>query len=249
MRRTDSAVIGDVHGCADELGELLQLLLERSPDRRIRLVGDLLTKGPDPAGVVRILRDLQSSGVDIQSVCGNHDLQLLDSLVRLRNGEELDRLSHPDRRTIERLDEDGRRNEAFGLLLETADRIRCNAGPATVIHGGIDPALGLERTSNHELVHRKARNGERHWWLDYDGSDGLIVVGHKPVKSPVRVTRGDHPVAVNIDTGCVGGGRLTAYLVEADEFIAVESRQLSKRSGEFEIETTEIRCPGRQLTG
>jgi hypothetical protein len=56
-------------------------------------------------------------------------------------------------------------------------------------------------------------------------------------------------VAVNIDTGCVGGGRLTAYLVEADEFIAVESRQLSKRSGEFEIETTEIRCPRRQFAG
>ncbi|MCP4835446.1 MAG: hypothetical protein GY895_11875 [Phycisphaera sp.] len=235
MRRIDSAVIGDVHGCADELEELLEVLLERTPERRLRLVGDLLTKGPDPLRVISLIRRLQASGVDVQSVCGNHDLRLLAAMFRHRNGGDLARIPRLERETIRRLGDEAGRIAAMELLFETVNRIRCTAGSATVVHGGIDPERGLEATSPHELVHRKARSGQRHWWEDYRGGDGLIIVGHKPVKAPVRMTHEGRPVAVNVDTGCVGGGRLTAYLVEADEFIAVESRQVPKRSGECGI--------------
>ena len=65
--------------------------------------------------------------------------------------------------------------------------------------------------------------------IDYVGEDGLIVCGHKPVDAPIRSVRNARPVAVNVDTRCVAGGSLTAYLVEHDEFIAVESRQFRGR--------------------
>lgn len=249
MPRTDSAVIGDVHGCADELDELLAVLLERSPGRRIRFVGDLLTKGPDPSGVVGLIRDLRAAGVDIHSVCGNHDLRLLNAMLRHRDGFDLAGIPRTERETIERIGDESRRAVAMELLLETVGRIRCTAGPATVIHGGIDPGLGLDRTPPHELVHRKARSGERPWWEEYDGEDGLIVVGHKPMKMPLRITVEDRPVAVNIDTGCVGGGRLTAYLVEADQFLSVESRQIPDRSASDMFDHDTERPGGTVLTG
>ena len=96
--------------------------------------------------------------------------------------------------------------------------------------------LGLEGTSRHELIHRKAGPGERHWWDDYDGADGLIVVGHKRVKSPIHRHHQGRPIAVNVDTGCVSGGRLTSYLVERDEFIAVESRQITRPLSNLVVE-------------
>lgn len=63
-------LIGDVHGCADELGELLTLV---GPDRVV-LLGDLFTKGPDPRGVFKLIEDW-----DAESVLGNHDLWVLDN--------------------------------------------------------------------------------------------------------------------------------------------------------------------------
>jgi hypothetical protein len=61
-------VVGDVHGCADELAELIR---RTSPDRLV-LVGDLFTKGPDPRGVWKIIA---ASSCD--AVLGNHDAAVL----------------------------------------------------------------------------------------------------------------------------------------------------------------------------
>ena len=63
--------MGDVHGCRDELVELV----ERAGVDRVVLVGDLFTKGPDPAGVYRLVR-----GNEWSAVLGNHDLRLLRAL-------------------------------------------------------------------------------------------------------------------------------------------------------------------------
>ena len=117
---------------------------------------------------------------------------------------------------------------ALELLEETVDRVTSTAGFAHVVHAGVRPELGLDRTSRHDLVHLKARNGERHWWQDYDGADGLIVAGHRPVGEPIRHVRRGRPIAVNVDTGCVSGGRLTAYSVEEDRLLSVEARRVRR---------------------
>lgn len=63
-------LIGDVHGCADELGELLAMVVPS----RVVLLGDLFTRGPDPRGVWDLIERW-----DAESVLGNHDIAVLDS--------------------------------------------------------------------------------------------------------------------------------------------------------------------------
>lgn len=62
--------VGDVHGCADELGELLQT----AQASRVVLVGDLFTKGPDPQGVWDLI-DAHAC----EAVLGNHDVYVLEN--------------------------------------------------------------------------------------------------------------------------------------------------------------------------
>ena len=231
------AIIGDVHGCLEELEELCDFLLEDAPDTRIVLTGDLLTKGPAPGGVTGHLAALRSIGVPVESVCGNHDLRLFAALLRFRAGFPVDRLPRAERDAVARLDASDDVDAAVALLGETVERIVATAGDATVVHAGLRPELGLEGTSRHDLVHLKTGDGTPPWWNRYDGRDGLVVFGHKPMRDPVYVHRRGRPIAINVDTGCATGGRLTAYLPETDRFVAVESRQkrrLGRIRGVFE---------------
>lgn len=237
-----SVVIGDIHGCAREFEDLLDLVSARLGPTpfRVRLVGDLLTKGPDPVGVVRTIADRRAAGLDVHSVCGNHDLRLYAALARVRRGVPITRLPRLERDTATLLDAAGAFDDAFELLVETVDRVTTTAGAATVVHAGVRPGLGLAGTSAHDLVHLKARDGDRPWWNDYAGEDGLLVVGHKPLGEPMRLRRDGRPVVVNVDTGCVAGGRLTAYVVEDDAFMSVDSRRLVRRRTAITVEAHSV---------
>jgi diadenosine tetraphosphatase ApaH/serine/threonine PP2A family protein phosphatase len=236
-----TAVIGDVHACADELRELLDVLVELRAVTRVVLTGDLLTKGPDPAGTVGVIDSFAEAGFDVTSVCGNQDLRTFRSLERLAAGTPLDRISRSDRGVYARLVEGGMVETAWRRLADTISRVEETAGHATVVHAGIRPGIGLANTDAHDKIHLRPEAGGSPWWTEYAGEDGLIVCGHKPVDAPIRSVRDARPVAVNVDTGCVAGGSLTAYLVEDDEFIAVESRKVRGRAtgGRF-IEPTSI---------
>ena len=224
-----SAVIGDVHGCAEELRELVEVLQETRPGIRIVLTGDLLTKGPDPCGVVRSIRDFRQAGVDLNSVCGNQDLRAFAMLVRQSTGFKTATTSKADRSLISRLEAEDLIPATLDLLSETVDRVQTKVGSATVVHAGIRPEAGIAGTTTHDKIHLKAAGGAPPWWQTYDGRDGLVVCGHRPVEVPVRTGDADQAFAVNVDTGCAGGGHLTAYVVEEDTFLSVESRQIPSR--------------------
>jgi len=222
--RPATVVIGDVHGCGAHLERLLALVDRWFPDARTIFVGDLFTKGPEPGRVARAIIDRRARGLRVDLVCGNHDLRLLGAIVRLQAGANVDLLPRAERVATELLQRAGLMREATWLLTEACDRIeeRHPRGLWTVMHAGIDPRLGIERTPDELKIHLKAIEGEPNWWERYDGSEGLIVVGHRPVLEPIVLrTEGGKAYAVNIDTGCAYGGALTAYCIEADQLMQV----------------------------
>lgn len=222
--RTATIVVGDVHGCGAELEKLIEAVERWFPAARLIFVGDLFTKGPEPGRVARVLLDRRSTGARVELICGNHDLRLLSAIVRMQAGASLALLPRSERVAIELLQRTGLLREATRLLTEACDRVevRDPRGKWTVVHGGIDPDLGVERTPDDVKIHVKALEGEPNWWELYDGRDGLIIVGHRPLREPLILRRKDgSPYMVNVDTGCAYGGALTAYCIDADQILQV----------------------------
>ncbi len=226
--RTSTLAIGDVHGCGDELRSLLESCDRWYPDGRLVFVGDLFTKGPRPDLVAEQILARRRAGQRVDLVCGNHDLRLRDALRRREQGAHLDSLPPTEAQTIRLLERRDLLRPASDLTSEACSRIQVRdpRGRWTIVHGGIDPALGLDGTPDHVKVQIKAAEGMPHWWERYDGGEGLIVVGHKPLPAPlIRRSATGAPMVAVIDTGCAYGGALTAYCVEDDRLVQVPSRQ------------------------
>ena len=223
--RRETAVVGDVHGCGAALERLLDRLDETHPTARVVLVGDLLTKGPEPHRVVETMLRRDAEDRPIESVCGNHDRRMLAAILAVERGLPAYELPAAERRCLEQLERHGCVAKAKALLESTIRRVDFRDPRGfTVLHAGIDPALGLDRTPDEVKWSIRARDGARPWWERYHGEDGLLVFGHKPQERPMRRYARGRLVAVNVDTGCAMGGDLTAYLVEADRFLAVRER-------------------------
>ncbi len=240
---TQPVIVGDVHGCGDELRELLHDLDRALGQPWIVLIGDLLTKGPAPHVVVAELRQRRARGQRISMICGNHDQRMLLALVQVEAGLDPNRLSRTERETWHALAKRRMIAEATELLVECNETIIVQGllppvaslrPPSvreplrwTAVHGGIEPRLGLARTPDQLKIHIKAESEqEEHWWERYRGEDGLIIVGHKPLRAPMVLRRRDGtPMVVNIDTGCAYGNALTAYLPHEDRLVSVPSRQ------------------------
>jgi serine/threonine protein phosphatase 1 len=241
-----NVVIGDVHGCGVELRGLLAAIDRRQRGARLIFVGDLLTKGSDPAEVVRQILDRRESGQLVSLVCGNHDLRLLAALVQVQSGVSPTHLAKTERACWQLLARHGMLRLAMRLMVEASEttELRDARQEWSVMHGGIDPLLGIAGTPEDVKIHIKALDGEPHWWERYDGRDGLIIVGHKPVPEPLVLRRADgRPYVVNVDTGCVYGGMLTAYEIEGDALLMAPSMLRGAESWESVRDATVVLAP------
>ncbi len=214
-------LIGDIHGCFDELDELASRL-NPAPGDRVIGVGDLVAKGPASARVVEIFRER-----NWEAVKGNQDQKVVEGATEAPDlaGRE-DLLSWlaalPD--WIDIPSTTGERPHAvrpYGTP----------GGGVLVVHGGVlpgtpvaDSRLRDQRGSLRTLrfLRRdckgewlpvpkgKERDGDRFWGDLWDG-DRIIVYGHTPVPESTPRIRAK---TIGIDTGCVYGGRLTAAVLE-----------------------------------
>lgn len=234
----EPVVIGDVHGCGEELRELLHDIDRSVGPAWIILIGDLFTKGPAPHQVVTEILERRARGQRVSLVCGNHDQRMLLALVQVEAGVDPVRLPRAEREAWHVLHKKKRLREATELLVECNETILVHGrvpaeGDAigerrwTAVHGGIEPRLGLARTPDQLKIHIKAEGDEdEHWWERYRGDDGLLIVGHKPLRTPMALRRRDGtPIVVNVDTGCAYGNLLSAYVPASDRFLSVPSRQ------------------------
>lgn len=212
MKRT--IVIGDVHGCVDELSELLRILAA-GPGDDVVLVGDLVAKGPDSAGVLRLARER-----NLRSVLGNHDAHLL----RIRHPEQ-DRGSKSEHKKIARSlsEADWAWLESLPMSLSLPDfRVR-------VVHAGFVPGVALEEQQRENLLNLRSitpdgkpskRASEGAPWGSLWRGPEHIVFGHDAIRGIQQ-----HPFATGLDSGCVYGGALTALVLPERRFVSVRARR------------------------
>jgi hypothetical protein len=204
-------VIGDIHGCFDELSDLLRLVELRTDDRVIA-VGDLIVKGEKNREVL----DLFIDDKRFSSVIGNHDRKL-----RQRWRGEPIRLTKEQKAAAAQLESN--RERYFNYLRSLPFTI--NLGAHLVVHAGLRPGVALKRQMASDMTELRTMgaNPSRRkgvpWYEVYCGRK-VVLFGHWPAKEPRRAL-----YAIGLDTGCVYGGRLTAYIIESEQFVSVPARR------------------------
>jgi hypothetical protein len=204
-------VLGDIHGCYDELRELLTKLNLSAADRVVS-VGDLIVKGPQSRAVL----DLFIGEPRFGAVIGNHDLALL----RYWRGET-DKLKPAQERARAELEPERARYENYLAGLPAL----IDLGTHVVVHAGVRPDVPLAAQSLEDLTELRTLGADRTnrtgqaWYEVYNGPQ-TVLFGHWPA-SPPRSGR----FAQGLDTGCVYGYQLTAYVLESREFVQVQARR------------------------
>lgn len=210
MRRT--IVIGDIHGCYDELLELLEKISFDTNDRVVA-VGDLIVKGEKNRQVI----ELFSTDNRFSSVVGNHDR----ALCRYWRGEAVSLRATQDKARMEL--EDGK-ERYLQYLCSLPSMI--DLGAHLVVHAGVRPSLPVKEQSIEDLTElrtlgedRTSREGTP--WYDVYNGEKTILFGHWPAREVRRAQR-----AIGLDTGCVYGHRLTAYIVETGDIVSVKAHRV-----------------------
>jgi bis(5'-nucleosyl)-tetraphosphatase (symmetrical) len=238
LKSRERVFIGDVQGCADELDELLERIGFDAEHHELWCVGDLVNRGPASARALRRLREIGA-----HSVLGNHDLHLLAVARGQRRARPDDSfgdvLAAPDRDVL--LDW----LAAQPLVQAWDDLLVVHAGlhPAWVdpaeIARPLEDAIAAGRIpfADPDLAFlTRARNcnarGERPPdeidpgpgfapWYEYYRGERTVVFGHWASRGLVRAPR-----LRGIDTGCIWGGSLTAWLPESDRATSVPARRV-----------------------
>ena len=209
-------VVGDIHGCYDELMKLLKKAKFKQSDRVVS-VGDLVSKGPK----VREVLDLFMTDKRFSTVIGNHDLMLR----RYWNGESVELKAGP-RDTHKKL----RRKKDKYLQFLNALPFMIDLGTHLVVHAGLRPNVELYSQTTGDLTRIRVLGPDREseegipWYHVYNG-DKTVIFGHWPAAEPRR-----GPKAIGLDTGCVYGYCLTAYIIESDEFVSVPAKRAYNES-------------------
>ncbi|HEY8187225.1 MAG TPA: metallophosphoesterase [Pyrinomonadaceae bacterium] len=205
-------VIGDIHGCYDELVSLLERL-GLAADDRVVAVGDLIVKGQKNAEVL----DLFGSDERFSSVIGNHDLAIL----KFWRGEVAKLKKSQERACLELAPEQERYTAYLSSLPFLID-----LGTHAVVHAGVRPGIKLDEQSPEDLIELRTLGPDRTsrvgtpWYDVYDG-EKVILFGHWPSSMPRKSSH-----AIGLDTGCVYGNQLTAYILETDQLIQVQANRV-----------------------
>jgi len=252
-------IIGDIHGCADELFELLGNLgyqIEELPEpqpveapipggrgfsgfslvpayynvtppegRTLIFVGDLVDRGPDSPRVLKLAMSMVRQGKAI-CVPGNHDVKLLRHL-RGRNVQ----IAHGLQQTIDQLANETEefRDHVARFIDSLVSHAALDGGKLVVAHAGLKEEMhGRASARLRDFALYGDTTGETDefglpvrypWAQDYRGS-AIVVYGHTPVPECEWLNG-----TINIDTGCVFGGKLSALRYPEKEVYDVPARE------------------------
>jgi protein phosphatase len=243
-------VIGDVHGCYDELLDLLdrmgwrvedratglepgRFVLSHPESRRLVFVGDLVDRGPKPLECVRLVMDAVASGVSL-CVPGNHDDKFMRWLqgrtVTVAHGLEVTVAAakdlpseHPFRKEVIRFF----RALPSHVVLDGGKLVVAHAGLKESLHGRAGRSL-RDRTMYGETTGEEDENGlpiRSDWAADYEGKTA-VVYGHTPCVEAVWRRN-----TIDIDLGCAFGGALAGLRWPERDVVTVLARQSYAEAG------------------
>lgn len=235
-------IIGDVHGCYDELSQLLeqlgytitehegQMQVTRPEGRRLVFVGDLTDRGEQNVAVLRLVMHLFAHKIAF-CACGNHD----DKLQRYLAGNKVN-IKHGLEKTVTELTAESPefRASVLSFLTELPSHYVFDDGKLVVAHAGI---LQEMQGRNSGVIKAFCLYGQTNgeidefglpvrypWAEDYRGK-AQVVYGHTPVPEVLALNN-----TFNIDTGCVFGGKLTAFRYPNQEWISVPAKKVYSQS-------------------
>jgi protein phosphatase len=226
-------IIGDVHGCYDELCTLLEKMaytVDRAAcaalppeNRRAIFLGDLCDRGPKNPEVLRLVMNMSEAG-QVLCIPGNHDVKLLRKL----RGADV-KLSHGLDSTVSQLERESPEfiEKTIAFLDGLVSHYVLDRGRLVVSHAGLKEAWqGRSSGRVREFCLYGETTGETdefglpvrlNWAEEYRGK-ALVVYGHVPSREPRFLNN-----TVCIDTGCVFGGSLSAYRYPEAKVVSVEA--------------------------
>jgi protein phosphatase len=226
-------IIGDIHGCFDELVALLTKLGYQITDdsdgyrvhhpegRKAIFVGDLVDRGPKTPEVLRLAMSMVESG---QALCvaGNHDQKLLRKL----RGRDV-QITHGLAESLAQLEPESVefKERVVSFLDGLISHYLLDDGKLVVAHAGMKEEMqgrGSGRVRDFALYGETTGETDAYglpirynWAAEYRGQ-AMVVYGHTPIPEPEWLNR-----TINLDTGCVFGGSLTALRYPEKELVAI----------------------------
>ena len=207
-------IVGDVHGCAVELEQLLEEVKFESCDNLV-FVGDMIARGPDSLRVLDLYRKHHAV-----SVMGNHEERLLEYNKARLSGERGPRLGPAHYRLARELREaDWELMEALPYYLDFPEH------GLRIVHAGLIPLVPMESQDPWVLMHIRSldaegrpseRVGKESWAVNYI-REPHIVFGHNSHRK-LQLWE----AATGLDTACVYGGELSALVLEAGQKIPTD---------------------------
>jgi calcineurin-like phosphoesterase family protein len=217
-RHPKTFVIGDIHGCLEQLKALMALVPLGETDEVV-FIGDYIDRGPDSKGVVDYVMDFRRRRPDmVTCLMGNHEWMLINYLegiereLWLINGGQATLDSYGGEDRIPQAHRD------FFCGLAPFHR----RGEYLFVHAGIRPGVPLEAQATEDLLWIRKE------FFQHPGRfEQTIVFGHTPLREVLdRVDR------IGIDTGCVYGGRLTCLVLPGREVIQVNGIRAAGAAGQ-----------------
>jgi protein phosphatase len=229
-------LIGDVHGCFDELSDLLVklgwVLNEDRTDavhpegRTAVFLGDLVDRGPATPQVLRLAMNMNAGGTAI-CIPGNHEVKLLKAL----RGDRVS-TSHGLAESLSQLNNEGEsfRNDVIAFMDSMVSHFVLDDGKLVVAHAGVrEDMQGRSSGVVRSFCLYGDTTGEtdefglpiRYPWADEYRGKAAVVYGHTPVVEAEWINN-----TLCVDTGCVFGGSLTALRWPEREVVSVDAREV-----------------------